>query len=235
MFPQSSEGVLRFNRAIIDATQDLVLGYKLNLAFFESLGDAGWSTLRKTRQSVPDALLTIADAKFGDIGSSSRLYASAVFEDLRFDSVTLSPYVGREGLAPFLANETKAGFVLCRTSNRDESFQQLDIDGRPMYERVAEAVSTWGANAGLVVGATDLAALAAVRKLAPRVPLLVPGIGAQGATAEATMAAAVDADGGNALIAVSRAVIYASSDSEFAKAARGAALDLRNSIMAYAA
>ncbi|HZT95423.1 MAG TPA: orotidine-5'-phosphate decarboxylase [Chloroflexota bacterium] len=218
---RDAHGVLTFNRAVVESTADLVSGYKLNFAFFQALGAEGWEVLYATRRLIPRRLLTIADAKLGDIGNSSKLYAKAVFGDLDFDAVTLSPYVGREGLQPFLDQASKGSFILCRTSNRDGSLQDVETGGASLYERVASTVAEWGPNAGLVVGATDIGALRRVRELAPEAPLLVPGVGAQGGNLEAT----IDSlrGGGPALIAMSRAVILSSGGPDFATAARDAA------------
>jgi orotidine-5'-phosphate decarboxylase len=224
---RSAAGVAEFNREIIEATRDLVIGYKPNFAFYEALGAAGWEALAETRKAIPRELIALADAKRGDIGSTSELYAQAILDSLGFDAMTVSPYVGLEGLAPFLAREKKGVFVLGRTSNRDGSVQDLELsNGVPVYEQVADMATTWGDNVGLVIGATDLEAAATLRERHPNTPFLVPGIGVQGATVGDALRHAATADGRMAMVSASRSVIYASSESDFAEAARRRAEEL---------
>lgn len=227
-FSRDAAGIESFNRELIAATSNQVLGYKLNFGFYESLGREGWRTLSATREAIPNSLIAIADAKRGDIAETSRMYAKAIFGQLGFDAVTLSPYVGRDGLDPFLEFQDRGSFILCRTSNRDSSFQMMATAAGPLYESVAREASNWGSNVGLVIGATDPVALCRARTLAPDTPFLVPGVGAQGGTIEDAFRNAADGNGRNALISASRSIMYASDGRDFAEAAarQAAALHL---------
>lgn len=229
-FSRDAHGIVSFNRELIAATQQFALGYKLNFAFYESLGRASWNALEATRSAIPASLMAIADAKRGDIADTSRLYADAIFNQLGFDAVTLSPYVGREGLMPFLDYQERGSFVLCRTSNREASFQTARVGNETLFESVARTATGWGQNVGLVVGATDMDALRRVRSIVNDRPLLVPGVGAQGATIEDAFRSATDASGRNAMISASRSIIYASGGSDFASAAALQAEALRTAM-----
>ena len=233
-------GVFEFNRAIVDATAGLACAYKPNLAFYEALGMEGLAALGRTvahiRQTAADALV-IGDAKRGDIGPSARAYARAMFESWDFDAVTVNAWGGSDSVEPFLEYESRGVFVWCRGSNPGSAdFQDLDANARgatmPVYEAMARACSKWNArgNAGLVVGATAPEQLAAVRALCPTMPLLVPGVGAQGGDLAAAVRAGADANGRLALINSSRGIIYASGCADFAHAAEEAARGLRDSI-----
>ena len=233
-------GVFEFNRAIVDATAGLACAYKPNLAFYEALGMEGLAALGRTvahiRQAAADALV-IGDAKRGDIGPSARAYARAMFESWDFDAVTVNAWGGSDSVEPFLEYESRGVFVWCRGSNPGSAdFQDLDANARgatmPVYEAMAWACSEWNArgNAGLVVGATAPEQLAAVRALCPTMPLLVPGVGAQGGDLAAAVRAGADANGRLALINSSRGIIYASGGADFAHAAEEAARGLRDSI-----
>lgn len=232
-FSPEPASVAAFNRAVVEATADLVCAYKPNLAFYEALGIAGMEALARTLEHIPKDVPVIADAKRGDIGNTARAYATAVFDVLGFDAVTVSPYLGRDALQPFLDYADRGIFVLCRTSNPGaRDFQDLLIDGRPLYQVVAERVVQWDqhGNCGLVVGATYPQEVAIVRGIAPELPLLVPGVGAQAGDLPAAARAAVDARGELAVINSSRQVLYASRGADFAQAARQAALTLRDEI-----
>ena len=228
-----AEAVVAFNREIIAATVDLVACYKPNLAFYEALGPAGLEALQRTLALVPPGLLTLGDAKRGDIGNTMRLYARALYDVYGFQAVTASPYLGRDALEPFLSRRDRGTFILCRTSNAGAAeIVDLMVDDRPLYLVVAERVQTWNehANAGLVVGATYPRELAQVRAVCPALPILLPGIGAQqGALAE-SVAAGLDQERAGLLVAVARQVLYASSDADFATAARQVAASLRQQI-----
>jgi orotidine-5'-phosphate decarboxylase len=233
--PRTPDGVIAFNRAIVEATADLVCAYKPNLAFYESLGVAGHRVLVETLAVIPRELVTIGDAKRGDIGNTDRHYAAALYDDLGFDAVTASPYLGEDSLEPFLAYRDRGVFVVCRTSNPGGAdFQNLSVaDGdatRPLYEVVARRVREWNrhGNAALVVGATAPEELVRIRELAPDPPILIPGIGAQaGDLAAAVAAHRAEAP---AVISASRSVLFASAGHDFAAAARRAASELRESI-----
>jgi orotidine-5'-phosphate decarboxylase len=237
--------IYAFCMAIVDATADLVCAFKPNIAFFEARGPSGVETLGRLIAAMPRDVPVILDAKRGDIGSTAAAYAEAVFERLGADAVTLSPYLGGDSLAPFLRYADKGCFILCKTSNPGSGdLQDLELaTGGPLYLEVARRVQgDWNANgnAGLVVGATYPAVLAQVRAICPTLPLLVPGVGAQGgALAEAARAAA-DAHGQRAVINASRAVLYAGAGADasagpaqhFAEAARREAQRLRDEINA---
>ena len=232
--------VVDFNRAIVDATADLVCAYKPNLAFYEALGSAGIVALERTvahiRERAPDVVV-IADAKRGDMASSSARYARALFETWGFDAATVNGYQGGEALEPFLDYEDKGVFVLCKTSNPGASeFQDIVLaSGRRLFEEVACRAAEWNTrgNVGLVVGATYPDDLATVRGICPAMPVLLPGIGAQGGDLEASVKAGVDDDGRGLIVSSSRGVIYASREpADFATAARSAAVELRSRIAA---
>lgn len=233
-------GVAEFNRAIIEATSDLVCAYKPNLAFYEALGPAGFDALRATLDYIPDGIPVIADAKRGDLDNSSAAYARALFDVWNFDAATFHPYMGLDSLAPFLARPERGILVLCRTSNPSaREFQDLQVtpmtggDTRPMYEYVAMTAAKWNdnANVGLVVGATYPDELDRVRDLCPDMPILIPGVGAQEGALERSIAVGVDERGRNAIVNASRGVIYAGGDpATYPHAARDAAQHLRDTI-----
>jgi orotidine-5'-phosphate decarboxylase len=238
---QQLDPIVKFNKAIIDATADLVCAYKPNFAFYEALGSAGWDALVETVKYIPKGKISIADAKRGDIGNTSAAYAKAIFEICGFDAVTVSPYLGQDALQPFLDYQDRGVIVLCKTSNPGSNeFQNLSViveeQGkkieRPMYQEVARRVSEWNANqnCGLVVGATYPAELAAVRAIAPDLPILMPGVGAQAGDLETAVKNGVNRHGELLMINSSRAIIYASSGDDFAIAARRATIALRDAI-----
>ncbi|MFC1847804.1 orotidine-5'-phosphate decarboxylase [Chloroflexota bacterium] len=232
--------VFQFNREIVDATSDLVCAYKPNLAFYEALGIAGLKALEKTLACLPEAIPVIGDAKLGDVSSSSKAYAQAMFDVFGFDAVTANPYLGHDSLAPFLAYKDKGTFILCKTSNPGSAdFQDAFLStgepnekAVPLYQRVAMKAGEWNThgNVGLVVGATYPQQLKTVRELCPDLPLLIPGIGAQGGDIEAAARHGVDAHGRKAILNCSRQILYASRDKDFALAARREAMKLRDRI-----
>ena len=227
-----TDPIFQFNKAIIEATSNLVLAYKPNLAFYEALGTEGWNILRRTVEMIPDGILKIGDAKRGDIGSTAQKYAEALF-GLGFDIVTVNAYLGWDSVAPFVEDESKGVFILCLTSNPSSRDFQYDMtDGKPLYQRVAETVVRWNEkdNCGLVVGATHPDELKEIRGTATSLPFLIPGIGAQGGDLEASVMAGTDPQGEMAVINSSRGIIYASSGKDFAEAARDEAQTLRNAI-----
>ena len=230
-------GTLAFLEAIVEATADLVCCFKPNAAFFESRGPAGVEELRALIASIPDSVPVLLDAKRGDVGNSTAHYARAVFEQLGANAVTVSPYLGRDAVEPFLAYEDRHSFVLCRTSNAGAGdFQDLRVGehGRPLYLEVAAAASAWNerGNVGLVVGATYPDEAREVRAICPDMLLLMPGVGAQAGALEASVAAALDAAGGGILVNASRSVLYAAKGDGYAGAARAEAARLRDAINA---
>jgi orotidine-5'-phosphate decarboxylase len=235
--------VAAFNRAIIEATADLVCAYKPNLGFYEALGKAGMAALTDTLAAVPSHVPTIGDAKRGDVGHTARAYARAMFDGWGFDAVTVNPYLGGDALAPFLEREDRGVFVLCRTSNPGAAeLQDLRVaseasapdapGGRPLFEAVAERARLWNSNGnvGLVVGATYPEELGRVRRLCPEMTFLVPGVGVQGGDLEGSLRQGLDARGAGLIINASRQVLYASRERDFAQAARRAAQELRDQI-----
>ncbi len=228
--------VLQFNKAVIEATSDLVCAYKPNLAFYEALGTEGLAVLEKTVKHVPDDIPVIADAKRSDIGSTARAYAKALFLVLSFDAATVNPYLGYDSIDAFISYQEKGVFVLCRTSNKGAAdFQDLRTDGLPLYEAVARKAKEWNAygNIGLVVGATYPEELKRVRSICPDMPLLIPGIGAQGGDLASAVGYGVDSRGEKAIINVSRQILYASKEKDFARAARNVAERIRDQINDY--
>ncbi|MFC1955690.1 orotidine-5'-phosphate decarboxylase [Chloroflexota bacterium] len=229
--------VFEFNKAIIDATSDLVCAYKLNLAFYEVMGIEGINALKDTVEYIPDDIVTIGDAKRGDIGNTAKAYAKAIFANFNFDATTVNPYLGFDSIEPFIQYRDKGIFVLCRTSNAGAlDFQSLQCERDDSYyslfEIIAQKVSEWNTcdNMGLVVGATYPEELRSIRQRFPEMPLLIPGIGAQGGDLPTVVSYGVDAKSENTIINSSRQIIYASQGSDFARAARCAATELRDQI-----
>ncbi|MBI4200896.1 MAG: orotidine-5'-phosphate decarboxylase [Chloroflexi bacterium] len=236
------QDVFAFNKAIVDATRDLVCAYKPNLAFYEALGLPGLRALEQTVRHVRDvapSMIIVADAKRGDVGHTSAAYARALFDVWDFDAATVNPYLGGDSVEPFLEHHTRGVFVLCRTSNPGAGdFQGLLVSGEggklPLYQSVALRAAKWNhhGNVGLVVGATYPEELKLVRSLCPEIPLLIPGVGSQQGDLAQAVRDGTDAKGRRAVINSSRGVIYASRGGDFAEAARRAALQLRDSISA---
>ena len=232
------DDVLEFNKAIIEATADQVCCYKPNIAFYEALGIPGLEALQRTLEHVPEDIPVIIDAKRGDIGSTAKAYARAVFEWWGFDAMTANPYGGSDAVEPFLEYEEHGILIWCRSSNPDAAdFQDLSIgprgEERHLYERVALKALEWNirGNVGLVMGATYPEQMQSVRKLCPDMVILAPGVGAQGGDLENTVKYGVNADGEGLIINSSRGIIFASRDKDdFADAARRAAQELRQSI-----
>lgn len=228
------DALLEFNRAIIEATGDLVCAYKPNLAFYEMLGPPGLELLAKTRELIPREIPVIADAKRGDMENTARAYAKALFEHYNFDAVTVNPLLGFDAVAPFLEYHDRGVFILVRTSNPSaHEIQDLESAGRPLYQHLAGKARAWNAhkNIGVVVGATAPQELALVRKIVgDEMPILIPGVGAQAGDLERAVKNAVNAQGALAIINAARSVIFASSGQDFAQAAREAALQLRDAL-----
>jgi len=230
-------GVYEFNKAIIDATADLVCAYKPNIAFYEATGTPGLEALKKTRDYIPAEIPVIIDAKRGDIGNTAKAYARGLFEYYNFDAVTASPYLGFDSLEPFINYRDRGVFILCRTSNpgaADFQSLQVEIGGIPkkLFEIVAEKVNMWNSrgNLGLVVGATYPQELKLIREKYPEIPLLIPGVGAQGGELEDVIRSGLDAKRERTIINSSRQILYASRGKDFAGAARKAAEELRDKI-----
>ncbi len=227
------ESILAWNRAVIEATADLVCCYKPNIAFYEALGIPGMELLKETLAMIPQDIPVILDVKRGDMGNTQVAYARACFEELGADAVTISPYLGRDSVEPFAKYTGKGIFVLCHTSNPSASdFQQLEINdwrtldrepNQPLYIHVARTAPTWSPDIGLVVGATYPEAIAAVRQAAPDRWFLVPGIGAQGGDLKATLNAGLRTDGSGLIISASRGICLADDPHQ-------AALELRDEI-----
>ncbi|HVC80955.1 MAG TPA: orotidine-5'-phosphate decarboxylase [Chloroflexota bacterium] len=223
------EGAARFCRAIIQATADLVLAYKPNLAFFERWGAEGMAALTEVVTSIPRGIPVIADGKRGDIGNTSRAYAEGLYEALGAGACTVNPYLGPEAVSPLLDHPRGFAFVLCRTSNPGAAaLQDLKVEGEPLYVRVLRLFSPWleSGAAGLVIGAREGAAFAWAARLVPLAPILVPGIGAQGGTAEELAAALAPGQARRLVVSASRSIIHASHGADFASAARAAAISL---------
>lgn len=229
--------VHEFNRAIIEATHDLVCAYKPNFAFYEALGCGGLELLHQAMLHIPEGVLTIGDAKRGDIGNTSKAYARAIFDDYSFDAATVNPYLGFDSVEPFLQYSDKGIFILCRTSNAGAAdFQSLPCvvgkDSHPLFEIVAAKANKWNkyGNIGLVIGATAPEELRHIRQIYPDMPFLIPGIGAQGGDIALTVKNGFDARGERTIISSSRQILYASRGKDFAEAARKATKTLRDQI-----
>lgn len=226
----TEDPVFEFNKAIIDATRDLCVAYKPNLAFYEARGPQGWVSLQKTINYIGNEHFTIADAKRGDIGNTSRLYAQTFFETYSFDSVTVAPYMGSDSVQPFLDFPNKWVILLALTSNTGSADFQFGLQEQstPLFEKVMRRAMTWGTpeNLMFVVGATHPEKFADIRNIAPDHFLLVPGVGAQGGDLEALCHYGLNEDVG-LLVNASRGIIYAGSGLDFAVKAREAAAELQ--------
>jgi orotidine-5'-phosphate decarboxylase len=227
LFDASEDPVFEFNKAIIDATADLCVAYKPNLAFYESLGLSGWDALERTveyiRTNYPDQFI-IADAKRGDIGNTSAMYARTFFGNMNFDSVTVAPYMGEDSVSPFLTYKDKWVILLALTSNKgayDFQFMQDAETGEKLFEKVLKTSLQWGTDENMmyVVGATKAEMLTEIRAIVPEHFLLVPGVGAQGGSLEEVARYGMNSTCG-LLVNSSRQIIYAADDADFAKAAR---------------
>jgi orotidine-5'-phosphate decarboxylase len=229
--------VFSFNKAIIDATKELCVSYKINTAFYEALGIKGWEAMEKTVHYIGDEHFKIADAKRGDIGNTSDQYAKAFFETMPFDAVTVAPYMGEDSVKPFLQYEGKWAIVLGLTSNKGANdFELLHTGGEFLYEKVLETASLWGTEENLmfVVGATRIAELSNARKLTPHHFYLIPGVGAQGGSLKEVSEEAMTKDCG-ILVNASRAIIYASGEKDFAEKARTIAKEYQEEMKGYLA
>ncbi len=227
-FKGNANAVFEFNKAIIDATKDLCVSYKINTAFYEAMGTKGWDAMERTVHYIPSTHLKIADAKRADIGNTSSYYAKTFFETFAFDAVTVAPYMGEDSVRPFLEYDTKWTIVLGLTSNKGAAdFEMLTLANKEekLYENVLRTVSSWGNKNNLmfVIGATQASELANIRKILPEHFLLVPGVGFQGGSlADVSLHGLIDDAG--LLINASRAIIYAGDDENFAAEARAISL-----------
>lgn len=224
----SDNPVLEFNKAIIDNTKDIVVAYKINTAFYEADGLEGWKNLKATIDYIPDHCFIIADAKRADIGNTSKMYAKAFFDYFNADAITLSPYMGIDSIQPFLEFQNKWSILLALTSNpgsKDFQYNTVDKD-KPLFIDILEKSKKWGDHSNMmyVVGATHPDELIKIRKVVPSHFLLIPGIGAQGGDLESVLKYGLTEDYG-LLINVSRGIIYASGESDFAEAARNKAIE----------
>jgi len=230
-----TDAVRAFCASIVEATAPYACAFKPNFAFFEALGPAGLTVLDQVVTTIPDDCLLVADAKRGDIGHSARFYARSIYENFDFDACTVSPYLGRDSVAPFLEHDGTCTLVLTRTSNDGAADVQeaCTCDGTPLYRHVARTASEWAndgdGEVGLVVGATAPDALAELRADAPTLPFLVPGVGAQGGSPKAVMDAATT-ENGSVLVNSSRSILYASDGPDYAEAAADAAKSLRDAL-----
>ena len=232
LFEDSDDPIFEFNKQIIDATADLCVAYKPNLAFYESIGLEGWDALERTveyiRTRYPDQFI-IADAKRGDIGNTSAMYARTFFGNMDFDAVTVAPYMGKDSVSPFLTYENKWVIVLALTSNKGASdFQFMEENGEKLFEKVLKTSKAWGTDENMmyVVGATKAEMLADIREIVPNHFLLVPGIGAQGGSLQEVAKHGLNDECG-LLVNSSRQIIYASSGRNFAEKAREEAMKVQ--------
>jgi len=230
-FHSTHEAVIAFNQSIIRATAPFACAFKLNVAFYENLGEYGFSVLQSTLNAIPHDKIQIIDAKRGDIGNTASQYASSIFELLNADGCTVAPYMGSDAVKPFLAYSGRIAFVLIRTSNPSgDQLQSLMVDQRPLYQHVARLAYSWGeqspGSVGFVVGATNPEELKILRNKYPTVPFLIPGIGVQGGYLD--VVAKVSTPEGPVLVNNSRGILYASSEQDFETMAAQAAKELRD-------
>jgi len=237
LFKSSTNPFLEFNQSIIDATRDIVCAYKLNMAFYEIFGKNGIDLLEKTIGYIGGDIITILDGKRNDIGNTAHKYAQTMFETFKADAITINPYLGEDSVLPFLEYKEKCSFVLCRTSNESaRDFQDLSAPDKPLYQKVAQKIQSWNIhqNCGAVVGATYPNELKIIREiLGENVPILIPGIGAQGGNLEQAVQNGTNKQNELALINSSRSILYADHTKKYARAARNKALALRNEINTY--
>lgn len=229
---KGSAGVREFLANIVEATAPFTAVYKPNLAFFEAFGADGWPLLQELMALISKDRIVIADAKRGDIGNSARFYADALFNGLNFDAATVNPYMGCDAVKPFIEREDKGAFILALTSNSGADDFQFIGGKKRLFEAVAEKAVEWNKynNVGLVTGASRPEYFRTIREIAPGLPLLIPGIGAQGGDLEAVVNNALKGFAGGGIINSSRGIIYYSQGEDYAEAAGAAARELRDSI-----
>jgi len=226
-----------FNKDIIDHTKDLVCSYKINMAFYETLGIEGYKLLEKTIKYVPKEIPIIIDGKRNDIGNTAQKYAEAMFKTLKADATTVNPYLGIDGIQPFLEYKNKCTFILCRTSNPSaKDIQDLKTNGKPLYQHIANKIKEWNTkeNCGAIAGATYPDELKTIREiLGEDIPILIPGIGKQGGNIEKTVKYGTNQQGEMAIINSSRSIIFAGSDEKYIEKIRETAEKLKNEINKY--
>lgn len=229
-----NDPIFEFNKQIIDATKEYCVAYKPNIAFYESMGIGGWNSLQKTIDYIPKEIFTIADAKRGDIGNTSKMYAKTFFETYNFDSVTVAPYMGEDSVTPFLDFDNKWVILLALTSNKGGSDFQLLGKDEKLFESVVKKSQTWASHEKLmfVVGATRGETIGEVRKIAPKNFFLVPGLGAQGGSLDDVCKYGLTEDCG-LLVNSSREIIYASNGKDFAEAAKAKASSWKDKMCVY--
>lgn len=231
----SKKPVVEFNKQIVEATKDAAAAYKLNLAFYESEGTNGIKNLEETLSFIPDKILTIADGKRGDIGNTSNLYAESIFNYLKFDSTTLNPYMGQDSLEPFLLYPEKLNFILALTSNPGSAdFQKQKLEsGEFLYQNVIRKIHKWNTNnnCGIVFGATNISELKANLQLIDNLPMLIPGVGAQGGNLEDVTKILFAEKKYSFLINVSRGIIQKSLGEDFALAAKNELSSLNQTVL----
>ncbi len=226
---KTGDPIVEFNRHVIELTSDMVCAYKFNLAFYEAQGPSGIEALEASLELVPPGILTIGDGKRNDIGNSAERYAEMLFEGLEFDAVTVNPYMGTDSVEPFLTYPDKGAFILALTSNPGaKDFQKLKVGNHYLYEKVVQRAKKWNTqgNVGLVVGATQPRELAGIRKHVPEMPILLPGVGAQGGDLKKSVEQGCSKYRDLLLINVGRAIIYA-------KNVRDTALEVHDTINTY--
>ncbi|MBD3287299.1 orotidine-5'-phosphate decarboxylase [candidate division KSB1 bacterium] len=234
-FNNTDDPLVEFGKAIIQATSEYAAAFKINTAFFEAYGVPGWQALAKLSKILPDDVIKIADAKRGDIGNTSRMYARAFFREMPFDCITVNPYLGHDAVSPFIEDEEKGAFILCVTSNKGAAdFQYLEADNKTLYSQIARKVDRWNEskNCGLVVGATHPDEIRKVREIAPELPFLIPGIGAQGGDLELSVRYSMDKSRAAVIFNSSRGIIYASQQENFAEMAAQKSKQMRDAINA---
>lgn len=237
LLKSSKNPMLDFNKAIIDATKELVCAYKLNMAFYEVFGTKGIEALEKTIHYIPSTIVIILDGKRNDIGNTAQKYAQSLFDTLKADAVTVNPYLGKDGITPFLDYKDKCSFILCRTSNPSAGdFQDLAVSSVPLYQIVAKKIREWDVNenCGAVVGATYPEELKTVRAiLGDAIPILIPGVGKQGGDVEKTVKNGTNSKGEMVLINSSREILFAGQNEDYAEQSRRKAESVRNDINKY--
>lgn len=237
LFDSCKQPYFEFNKSIIDATKDIVCAYKLNMAFYEVFGKEGFELLEKTIKHIPKEIIVIIDGKRNDIGNTAKKYAQSLFETYKADAVTVNPYLGIDGVKPFLEYKDKCSFILCRTSNPSAvDFQDLKIQGKPLYQIIAEKIKEWNkiGCCGAVVGATYPDELKTIRSIiGDDIPLLIPGIGKQGGDVGKTIKYGTNSKHEMAIINSSREIIFASDKEDFAERAGEKAETLHKEINGY--